>query len=313
MRKFLFDISLFCAVLLALGAGIEALLLFRPNYYSYKRNQLENHLNDIEVLLLGNSHIEEGLNPSVIGHHTFNMAMAGKDPIYDVELVKKYVPQMKKLKILLMPLDYDYFVLGRYKVNPNDKRDRSLEKDFIRNKKCMYYKYLGLRVDDFWHWSEFLNSKDKFLNRFWSSEKDIINCDSLGYVNISLERRRKDWESLALPPLTDKTIPRDDLGYNQLLNYYGTIAKVAKDKQVKLLFVDTPMYKTYQSFVDKSISEERKTFVKELNSKYGNVYYFEYMNDPGFGTDDFADASHLSEYGAIKFSNIIREVIEQLL
>ena len=211
-----------------------------------------------------------------------------------------------------MPLDYDYFALGRGKTNQSDKIDRNLEQSFTRTKKCMYYKYLGLRIDEFWYWSEFLNSDDKFLNRFWTSEEEIINCDSLGYVKISLERRRKDWESLALPGLFDNTIDRDDRGYNQLLNYYGTIAKVAKDKQVKLIFVDTPMYKTYRTFVNKSISEERKAFVATLNNKYGNVYYLEYMNAPGFEADDFADASHLSEYGAVKFSKIIKKEIENL-
>ena len=46
---------------------IEVLLLYIPNEYSYKRDYMEQHINDIECLLLGNSHIVEALDPSCMG------------------------------------------------------------------------------------------------------------------------------------------------------------------------------------------------------------------------------------------------------
>lgn len=74
---------------------IECLLLFQTNIYSYKRSFVENHINDIKVLMLGNSHIDQSLNPQWIGDSVFNFAIQGRAKIYDAELAKKYTTYEK--------------------------------------------------------------------------------------------------------------------------------------------------------------------------------------------------------------------------
>lgn len=67
MGEFIKRVMVFSLILLALLLSIELLLLRQINRYSYKREYVENHINDIQILLLGNSHIECGLNPEYMG------------------------------------------------------------------------------------------------------------------------------------------------------------------------------------------------------------------------------------------------------
>lgn len=86
MNKFVVNVFLFGCYLLKVAVCIECLLLFQTNNYSYKRDYVENHINDIKVLLLGNSHIDQSLNPQWIGDGVLNFAIQGRDKKYDAEL-----------------------------------------------------------------------------------------------------------------------------------------------------------------------------------------------------------------------------------
>lgn len=312
MRRFIKEILCFIVLLLFVGAIIEIALLFRPNIYSYKREMIENNLDNIEVLLLGNSHIQEGIVPSVIGRNTYNFAMDGRDLDTEVFLAQRYIPQMTKLRIVIMPLDYDMFILGRYKRNPVEVRDVKGEASFIKTNKCMFTKYMGVDIYGLWYWSEFLNSDDKFLDRFWKSKDDIIDCDSLGFFKLRLNRRRKDWKSYNVAAYVDIHKERDEIAYDKVKSQYSQLAELASGQKAHLILLDVPMYASYRSSINPYILEERREFVQELMSKYTNVSFYEFMSSPDFNDDDFADASHLSEYGAVKFSKMLKPIVEKI-
>ena len=75
MKKFIHNITIIGIVLLLINLAIEFLLFLRPNEYSYKREFVEEHINDISCLLLGNSHIVNALKPNILGNGVFNMAI----------------------------------------------------------------------------------------------------------------------------------------------------------------------------------------------------------------------------------------------
>ena len=120
MKKFLITISAFGVLMLLMFTIIEVGLLYRPNVYSYKRQYVENHLNDIRVLLLGSSHVEEGVNPALLGEGAFNMAISARLNEYDAAIAEKYVPQMPNLKAVVMHMDYSTFLFGRLKHNAHE-------------------------------------------------------------------------------------------------------------------------------------------------------------------------------------------------
>lgn len=306
MKKFLYNILSFAIVILLVTVLIEFLLFLRPNLYSYKREYVETHINDITCLLLGNSHIEEALNPGLMGRGVFNMAISGRAPIYDIELAKRYVPDMKHLEALVIPLDYTRFSLGRGMGNPNEKkRPDGMESTY----KCMYYKYMGIHVDEWWYWSEFINSKLNFMKRFTMNDEDARECDSLGYVPLELEKRVANWKYRALPNIIDTAKEIDKEKYDLLCEQYRLLARLTAERNARLVLLGTPMYKTYHEGMNEKVVGEIKAFVAMLRKEFPHVEYYDYSFDKRFGEDDFNDASHLTVNGAVKFSNMIKEEV----
>ena len=189
---------LFSLILFAVVVSIECFLLFQINIYSYKRQYVETHIDDIQVLLFGNSHIDQAIDPCFICSGSFNFAIQGRSKIYDMELAKRYIPQMRNLKVVIMPLDYFDFHFGRVVNNAIEKKDLDNDK-YSSTYKCMYYKYMGIHVDGCWYWSEVLNSKLNYMTRFFKSYEDARECDSLGYVRYEKDRRRQGWQYERLP------------------------------------------------------------------------------------------------------------------
>lgn len=52
-----------------------------------------------------------------------------------------------------------------------------------------------------------------------------------------------------------------------------------------------------------------KSVADSLNQLYHNVEYYDFFFAEGFGDEDFYDAGHLTETGAIKFSKMLADTI----
>ena len=306
MRKFLTNIAIFSILVFLLFTTIEVALLFIPNTYSYKRDYLENHINDIRVLLMGSSYIEEGVCPGLIGDGCFNMAIAGRNIVYDAEIAKKYFSQMSHLEVVIMPLDYSIFEFGRGHKNPLDTRDTDRLTDTY---KCMYYKYMNLHIDSFIYWSEILNSQLNYISRFWQSRQENVECDSLGYVAVGLNERKAGWEYRAVPPIIDTSINIDEEAFRLYWPYFEVIADRVKQSGAIFVLVNTPKYKTYQNDINEDVMQEMNQLIFQLQRKYDNIEYWDFTFNTEFEKDDFYDACHLSDRGAKKFSNMLREKI----
>jgi len=306
MKKFIRNITILGIILLLINIAIEFLLFLRPNEYSYKRAYVEEHINDIRCLLLGNSHIANALKPNLLGNDVFNMAIANRNIVYDIELAKRYVPQMTQLKILIMSLDYSRFYFGREKNNPNEMEKPGTYKG---TKECMYYKYMGIRVDSFWYWSEMLNSKLDYMSRFLKNDKDAVECDSLGYMENNLLNRKYNWKDRSLPKIIDTTIDANREKQKLLFSRYCTLAELAMNQGAKLVLIFTPLYKTYNNSTNPVVIREMESFVANLKQKNPNVEYYDYSRDKRFVDEDFWDSSHLNDIGANKFSKIVKEEV----
>ena len=173
----------------------------------------------------------------------------------------------------------------------------------------MYYKYMGIRVDGFWYWSEILNSKLDYMKRFLKKDVDARECDSLGYVKKSLSKRNANWKDRHLPNIVDTTIDANREKQKLLFSRYCTLAELAMNQGAKLVLIFTPLYKTYNNSTNPVVIREMESFVANLKQKYPNVEYYDYSTDERFIDEDFYDASHLTDIGANKFSKIVKEEV----
>ncbi|MCR5469336.1 hypothetical protein SAMN05216354_2108 [Xylanibacter ruminicola] len=306
MKKFIISLSCFATLLVLMIAIIEVALLYRPNIYAYKHQYMEAHLNDIKVLLLGSSHIEEAVKPEMIGEGTFNLAISARLKEYDAALAEMYVPRMDSLKVLVMPVDYTNFFFNReIQEHQNGQGPVSL----VGTCRCMHTKYMGTRIDPIWYWSEILNSKLNFMSRFWNNTQVLQECDSLGYVKLDIKDRNSGWETKARPALLSPDLEIDKEAYQEMWQVYDDIAQVTQKKGVRFLLVTTPVYETYKDRITETMYRDMMEFIEKLQKKYPHIEFYNFIYAEGFVADDFNDSSHLTDTGAEKFSQMLSEVI----
>ena len=121
MLRFFVKLGILFASFLIFFAWAECRLSSMPSNYSVKRTLLEKNLTNIEVLVLGNSQTEGGIDPSLLAYHGLNMALGGESTYYDTQILLKWGRHLPRLKSVILPASY--FLLEG---NPKGPAERSV-------------------------------------------------------------------------------------------------------------------------------------------------------------------------------------------
>ena len=95
---------------------------------------------------------------------------------------------------------------------------------------------------------------------------------------------------------------------------YALISKMVeqcKSHNIQLVLITTPCWHTYYENLNQIQLSKMYELTNRITNKY-NIRYFDYLKDDRFEADDFFDCDHLSDVGAIKFSQILNEDILSL-
>ena len=106
MNKFIKKVLIFSMPVIIFIILMEVFLREIPNDYSYKKNYLDTHSNELETIFLGSSHAYYAINPEYIHFNSFNAAYVSQSIDYDLEILKKYENRTAKLKFIVIPIDY---------------------------------------------------------------------------------------------------------------------------------------------------------------------------------------------------------------
>ena len=113
MRKFAFKIFGFVLPVLLFAIVLEVLLRQIPNDYIFKKEYLDAHSNEIEVLILGSSHSYFGIDPIYFDLETFNGSHIAQFLQYDLKIVKNYENRFTNLKYIVLPISaFTMFATG---------------------------------------------------------------------------------------------------------------------------------------------------------------------------------------------------------
>ena len=77
------------------------------NNYSYKYWYMENRRHKVVTLLLGDSYIENAINPGLMGKGAFTLASSSRWIYYDDKLLEKYIADMPNLKQVIFGMGYN--------------------------------------------------------------------------------------------------------------------------------------------------------------------------------------------------------------
>lgn len=303
MSKFLTFLALFLIPIFLFIGALEFLVHTIPNSYSYKYNYILKNGKHIQTLAMGHSQLYDGFKAESFKIPSFNLSNSAQSFKEDYYLLKDLIPRMTNLKCVILPIGYMNVI------------DTDVSNEQWSERSIFYHEYMNLDYDNHLplkYRFECLHPGRAFekVTSYYIHHIDIIGCDSLG--------RRS----------THNLINRlHDLGYDKVLYdytlnthnkskmhiqvgiYLERIASLLKEKNIKLVLVSPPHF--WACFKD--INLEQKTFLQDYVNSLKRKYNFQYINledDIRFEDQDFYNETHLSEFGAEKFTRILNDSIQ---
>ncbi len=302
MKTFITKIIIFAVPICLLLGYVEYKLKYYPNSYNIKRNYLESQLDKIGILVLGSSQAYYGINPKYFSDEGFNLSNVSQTLYYDSQLTLKYINKMKNLKIVVITISYFSFWT---------ELDDTPEK--WRN--FFYYYFFNIPSPD-QKWCDIKNYSLIMLYEPNTALRYFVNL--MLHRNLSdISMNDKGWLDVA--PIKDNTNISDELGkkrvdfhnmcmhentFNEIYNTVAGLVEELKSRDVKVVFVTTPVLSTYSKYVSNKIIDKNTETLLLLCRKYG-CSYLNYFTDARFTNDDFLDNDHLNAVGAAKFSKIL--------
>ena len=294
-------------ILLALNAWVIVYLRTKPpveSTFRWKRTTMERHHADCDVLVLGSSHALYGIRPDYLTPHALNMALASQDTHYDWETLKKWGPELPRLKMVVQVLGPEMLL---FELDNSCEEWRS---DF-------YLAELNLPPG---HWTIGRRLKSvlprlafdetatqqspKMIAEFRRSVTDqgwfrttpeVITREA---AKLTVNRHRLDDQPAAIS--------------GNVLDRIQDVSNWCREHDVLCVYVNPPHHPFYREQTDPQKLRLCLKFLREVAKKNGALWIDEFASE-AYGDGDYHDPDHLSEQGAAKLSRRVGEKIRPLL
>lgn len=306
LRKIIIRLLLVTSPFWVFCCYLEFKLSALENSYSFKINQFISNENTTEILVLGNSEMLKGLNPSYLSSKGFNMAHVSQTYSIDEKILAASVDSMPNLHTVILGLSYlsfgenletgeeawrTAFYEKHYKLNLNQGVELKNYSAIFR-----YTPYESLKI--------FLSGfKTNLTNGFQPNGYLLVPANEQGALADTNAEERANAHTLGLKGNNIK----------KSTEALGHIMQMLAQKNISLWLVTPPLMKNYENYLDRKWVNENQhlldSMIKKNNSKIF-VVSPETMNYPAFAESDFSDVNHLNESGAQKFTLFIDSLIK---
>lgn len=301
MKRFIIKILLLALPISFYAVIQEYALRTIPNDYAYKNQWLTENAQSLKILSLGSSHGFFGIQPTEFSQLAFNAGHVSQSLLFDEFIFDKFLPQMESLEYVILPISY--FTMRGKGLQYGEEKWRV--KNYTIYYNCPYFRcqpQFALESDHF--------APKKTLKALFT-KVNHRGCDSLGRgIDYSLESRSDDWQTtgpVAMKRHTKVNYSQSDVDKN--LSHINHIVEVCKNRGIKVILLTTPTYHTYYDILDEDQLEQMISCCELIASNYENVIYFNWLKHSSFDENDFFDADHLNEFGAIKLTTLLNQEI----
>tara|TARA_B100000809_G_C15100744_1_gene516814 strand:+ start:717 stop:1652 length:936 start_codon:yes stop_codon:yes gene_type:complete len=301
MKNFLPKLIYFLIPLLLTVIGQEYFLRNIPNDYKAKDAYLRRGPVSIETLILGSSHCLYGLNPEFFNDPTFNLAHISQTINIDLELLKKYIKVLPKLKTIIIRVSLPTLF---------ERLEKSGEAWRIKN----YNIYYELDIPSpYFNSTEVLSNKfDLNLGRLYKSyfkKGTSTYCTDLGWGTSYHSGTRSNLEHSGAVSAKRHFIPNHQY-FDLCRRDFTEMISICEQNKIEIILFTPPGYSTYTNLLDKNQLEITLATAVELARSSDYCTYYNLLSDSSFLRKDFYDADHLNEIGAEKLSIFFNEIIK---
>lgn len=294
-------ILLLSAPLLAFLFFAEVRLRTITTQFEKKKVEFEEKIPAVDLLILGNSHGENAIVPTLLSDSGYNLSLPSQSLFYNEKLLEKYLPKMKKLKQVIITVDYHsfYFVDQELSAFNNDKFFGVSKKYYdyrftSENLSFFFFVYGALPSLNYLMYKPKLPVPERGFEPLPGADSSVINAHN-GSV------RASSHNALAVKDKKLKSL---------LLQSLVKMIDLLKKQNIQVMLVSTPVFHTYYDDLNSDVLRNNKQVLDSISSTY-DVPYFNFMQLPELEMADFSDNDHLSQSGAIKFTTLLGKLIRR--
>ncbi len=284
-HHFLRDVAVvFVVGVLFFVLPVELLAYRAQNNFLWKRQHLEANLGSISTLLLGNSFFELSFNNHVLGDSSFNVSQMGRQIYYDVEIARRYIPQMPNLRTVIYPVAVGGLSVGGSDLNSGVEYAKSWHipcRTFPQNILCH---------------SQLLSGRFCLKNYL-----PDIRCDSLGYQALSGVWKGEIVAGYDRPTLNHKS------AVEGFIIYLTRLARICSENGVRFIAITPPQTNLYVDWTPEANYDDLSRVVQTVQAAYPMEYH-DYSRDAEFRNNSlFYDPVHLTHVGATRLAERVAE------
>jgi hypothetical protein len=306
--KLLIRLALFSLPLLIVFGYLEWRLCSIPSRFTHKREVLLTRGPMANVLVLGNSHGNSGLDPALFPCPGINLANDSQTLDIDAEILTRHIARLERLQVVILPVAFFSLYLRLRDVPASHWRLGA------------YQRLLELDVGEFLSVSQWL--QDSYVGRY--TPRGALALALQGFPVGPRDSTELGWTPK--PPEVGKTSPKEGqwradrhraskttVHKEELVRALVTMLSLAKAVGATPVVLVPPFHANYLKAWPRADLQEFRLTVEGIVHAHGAVLV-DYSMDGRLQDEDFADADHLSPRGAIRFSRIVSdEVLSPLL
>jgi len=294
---------------------IDVWLRNHDTLYSEKYEGALMNCDSIEIMILGNSHANYGVDPNAFSLYAHNMANVGQSIYFDKRIVMSIVNKLENLKYVLISVDYHslYFSsqgirdIWSYYGNRIKYKERSY---LLEDLSPFIYGYtpkvsLSLIKNKFIRYLKYGNDCISFNVESGVNLKDTLKRGFITYENYHhAEFFKNDVYNSRVSVFNEKiynSCEKDEV----LMDLEDFIKELIESGIEPILFT-TPTLLDFNKLLDQDVIARNSLDIKLLCDKY-DLRYLNFMNDAHFVIGDYYNADHLNKHGAYKFSKILSD------
>ena len=292
MRRFIRNIALYALPVLIIAVALEFVAESIPNSYTYKRDYMEQHGAQIEMLILGSSNAYDGLNPSVLPH-AFNLANTSQTLEDDYRMLAKYISSMDSLQTVIVGLGY-----------------HSLGATTEDNRRTYYTIYIDLYPR--WPISKYsfeVCNPEMLIKKIikYAVSRDVTRCDSLGqrvgHTKEAAETGAEWWNKGvdALVANDRLKIENCRLEIEENTRYLKAIVDLCNAHNVKPVIVQMPVMEEYK----RKLPREQVALMDDVLQSLDSVAICIDASEWEIPEDGWYNATHLTKEASEEFTRKI--------
>ena len=314
MKKYLIEISLYFLLPLFLVGGVAEYSLRKiPNDYAFKNQWLTQNSKEIEVLVLGASTALYDVNPQYFQKKGFNSAHVSQSLKYDHMIFEKFIDDMTSLEYVIISIDF-----------------WSVFRELRHSHEWWRLKHYNIHYGSNFHRFEGKYNLEIYFHDIGTLKRAANGALTVLGVKNETHRTVNDHGFSVLYTISDKPVEWDKGAYqasqhndqfshstpedriNQNKQYLEGIIKKSAERNVKVILLNVPLYKSYRENLKTEITSQQKAFCEYFIDNYPNTLYYDYSDSPVFTKEDYYDFNHLNDIGSKKFTLMLDSIINSL-